>query len=300
MSRHLPAPPGRHGGAAPARNEASEAPSAQDLAALFMVGLAAVLSFCEQAAADGGRASAQAIVERLNRIVGSGRAKAQALILQLRARRLTARERDIWFPSMPSLCMRAGLTPQPEIYFYDSATRNAFALGDRGASAIIVSQGLLTRLNSSEMSAVLAHEIGHILNGDGQLFSLAAELNQMVGHVAAATIVNVLSGRAGIRAGRTSALQTVVLVALAPLFSAMLQHGLSRTREYDADRLAACLMGQPFSLVDALKKLNLEFERGRRVPPFSSGSVGMLMRSHPDAAERIDRLMQLPRARCQV
>jgi len=141
MSRHLPASPGRYGGAAPARNEASEARSAQDLAALFMVGLAAVLSFCEQAAADGGRASAQAIAERLNRIVGSGREKAQALILQLRARRLTARERDIWFPSMPSLCMRAGLTPQPEIYVYDSATPNAFALGDRGASAIVVSAG---------------------------------------------------------------------------------------------------------------------------------------------------------------
>jgi heat shock protein HtpX len=77
----------------------------------------------------------------------------------------------------------------------------------------------------------------------------------------------------------------------------MLQHGLSRTREYDADRLAACLMGQPFSLVDALKKLNLQFELGRRVPPFSSGSVGMLMRSHPDAAERINRLMQLSRDR---
>jgi heat shock protein HtpX len=148
------------------------------------------------------------------------------------------------------------------------------------------------------MTAVLAHEIGHILNGDAQLLSLAAELNQMIINAVMAIVLNELGGRArAIGGGRMHPVSTLLIVIAAPFVSALLQHGLSRAREYDADRLAACLMGQPFWLVGALRKLNAETTGGRYAPPSLSAGVGMLMRSHPDVGERIERLASLVQTR---
>jgi heat shock protein HtpX len=283
-------------------NWASADRTAQELATLFMIGMAAVLSLCEQAAADTGGPSPQAIAERLRRVAGSGREKAQALVRQLGAWRLAAPERHPRFAHLPALCARAGLTPQPEIYLYQSPALNAFALGDRAGSAILVSEALVARLDTREVTAVLAHEIGHILNGDGRLLALAAELNQMVGSAVVATMQKAFSGRAGMRSGRpNAALINLLVMVLAPFASALLQHGLSRSREYGADRLAANLMGQPNWLVDALRTMSAASAGGRSALPSPVDSVGMLMRSHPDAGERIDRLtalVQAPRQGC--
>src|SRR6266566_2336940 len=153
---------------------------AQNLGALFMIGLAAVLSLCERAATDPGARSPHMIAERLRRIAGSGSERAHGFIKQLGARRLAGTEAERLFPMFPALCARAGLMPQPEIYLYKGSALNAFALGDSASSIILISEGLLARLDAKEMTAVLAHEIGHILNGDARVLALAAELNQMI------------------------------------------------------------------------------------------------------------------------
>ncbi len=55
----------------------------------------------------------------------------------------------------------------PEIGYYDSEEVNAFATGpSKRRSLVAVSTGLLRGMQRNEVEAVLAHEIGHIANGD--------------------------------------------------------------------------------------------------------------------------------------
>jgi len=103
--------------------------------------------------------------------------------------------------------------------------------------------------------------------------------------------------RAGARAATTPLLPMLLLFVVAPVLATMLRHGLSRTREYDADRLAAGLMGGPFWLVETLRKLDSVTAHGTRAPSSFPDPVGALMRSHPDAHERIARLTALPHTR---
>src|SRR5260221_4532322 len=219
--------------------------SVQDLAALSMIGMAAVLALCEHAAGPAGGFSPQAIAQRLRQVACSGGATAQHLIRQLGARRLPVPEIDARFPFFRALGARAGLTPPPDIYLYRGAMANAFALGDRAASVILVSEDLLARLDAREMSAVLAHEIRHNLNGDARVLALAAALEQMiVDAVTQAMLAEAhmpASGR--VAAARPSPI--LLLFVVAPAIATMLRHGLSRTREYDADRLAAGVVWRP-------------------------------------------------------
>ncbi|MAS14355.1 MAG: peptidase M48, partial [Nitratireductor sp.] len=87
----------------------------------------------------------------------------------------------------------------------------------------------------------------------------------------------------------------VALLIFAPTLMALVQLGLSRTREYDADRAAAELTGDPEGLMRALSKLERRVGRfweeillpGRRIPEPS------LLRTHPSTESRIARLREL-------
>jgi len=91
----------------------------------------------------------------------------------------------------------------------------------------------------------------------------------------------------------------ILVLYLAPLVSSLLQLGLSRAREYDADLEGAMLTGDPQGLISALAKLERYTGRfwedlmfpvpGRRVPQPS------LLRSHPSTEDRIARLRELER-----
>ena len=91
----------------------------------------------------------------------------------------------------------------------------------------------------------------------------------------------------------------VVLLIFAPTLMALIQLGLSRTREYDADRVAADLTGDPEGLIGALGKLERRVGRfwediflpGRRIPEPS------LLRTHPPVESRIARLRALAPSR---
>jgi heat shock protein HtpX len=142
------------------------------------------------------------------------------------------------------------------------------------------------------MTAVLAHEMGHILNGDSRLLALAAEFSQLIRESVA--VLGLQAIGAGARRGPAPpwAALLLVLIVTAPFVGAALQHGLSRAREYDADRIAAGLLGHPLWLVGALRTLHEEHANGRDASVFDT--VGALLRSHPDTCERIGRLIALP------
>ncbi len=196
------------------------------------------------------------------------------------------------------LAFRAELPSRPELYVVPSLTLNAFATGSPERSAIAVTEGLLRRLTLREISGVLAHEMSHIRNNDLWVMGLADVMSrflQLLSYVALALAV--LNLFAALTDEEIVSWWTVLLLYLAPALSNLLQLGLSRAREFDADLEAAALTGDPMGLASALRRLetytghfweDLMFPvPSRRIPQPS------LLRSHPATKDRVDRLLSI-------
>ncbi len=194
------------------------------------------------------------------------------------------------------LAERAGLRVLPALFYVPSPMLNAFAVGSRARSAIAVTDGLLRELDLRELVGVLAHEISHIRNNDlrvmglADLFSRITSMLSLVGQfLLLLNLPLILFAQVSIN------WFAIALLVFAPSLSALAQLALSRTREFDADLNAARLTGDPDGLARALEKLEylqggwLErvFMPGRRLPQPS------ILRTHPETAERIARLMAL-------
>lgn len=199
---------------------------------------------------------------------------------------------------MTVLTHRAELPARPALYVIPSLTNNAFAAGSPNHSAVAISEGLLRRLSMREISGVLAHEISHIRNNDLWVLGIAdivTRFLQILSYVALVfALMNVI---AAIDGHQYVSWWVVALLYLAPLASNLLQLGLSRAREFDADYEAAILTGDPTGLAGALNKLDrhtghfwedLMFPVPARKVPQPS-----LLRSHPTTQDRIDRLMTI-------
>jgi len=200
------------------------------------------------------------------------------------------------FVILSELARRAGLPRVPRLYYIPSRVMNAFATGSRDDALLAISDGLLRGLDLREQAGVLAHEISHVANGDlavmafADLVSRVASVLGLMGQ-----ILLVLSLPAALLAGAPVPWLALVILLAAPTVSALVQLALSRTREFEADRSAAALTGDPAGLASALDRLERHqgrfWERilmpGRRAPDPS------LLRTHPDTAERIERLLEL-------
>lgn len=196
------------------------------------------------------------------------------------------------------LAYRADLPRRPDLYVVPSATLNAFAAGSRDNSAIAVTEGLLRRLSLSETAGVLAHEIAHIRNNDLLVMGLADVITRVLQLMSYAALCLVLFNIFALATGEdTISWWGVLFLYLAPALFSLLQLGLSRAREFEADRLAVALTGDPAALASALRRLetytghfweDLMFPvPARRVPHPS------LLRSHPETEDRVQRLQAL-------
>jgi len=196
---------------------------------------------------------------------------------------------------------RAELPRRPDLYVIPSMTLNAFAAGSRNYSAIAVTEGLLRRLSLAETAGVLAHEMSHIRNDDLLVMGLADVITRVLQLMCYAALgLALFNVFAMVRGEDTISWWAVLFLYLAPALSSLMQLGLSRAREFEADRTAAVLTGDPASLASALRQLetytghfweDLMFPvPARRVPHPS------LLRSHPETEDRIRRLMSLDTA----
>ena len=196
------------------------------------------------------------------------------------------------------LANRAELPAQPRLYVIPSMTLNAFATGNRERAAIAVTEGLLRRLSLREVAGVLAHEMSHIRNNDLTVMGLAdamTRFTQMMSYLA--LILAILNLPSLLLGDPPFPWTAILLLYLAPTASSLLQLGLSRTREYDADLEGAGLTGDPAGLASALRSLERHQGRfwedlmfpvpGRRIPQPS------VLRSHPATEDRIARLLAL-------
>jgi len=223
---------------------------------------------------------------------------AETLMRLYRARELDERHGAHLVDLVGELARRAELGNRPRLFVVPSMTLNAFATGAPERASIAITEGLLRRLTMREIAGVLAHEMSHIRNNDLRVMGLAdvmTRFTQSLSYVA--VLLAVLNVPAYLMGNTQISWLAIALLYLAPAIASLLQLGLSRTREFDADLEAVMLTGDPLGLASALSRLDNSMGRFwedltmpvpvRRMPQPS------LLRSHPPTALRIARLREL-------
>jgi heat shock protein HtpX len=148
------------------------------------------------------------------------------------------------------LADRAGM-PRPRVYVIDTAQPNAFATGRNPENAAVAATtGLLKALSREEIAAVMAHELAHICNRDTLIMTITATFAGAVGMLA-----NLAMFLGGDRDRPGGFLGTLAVMILAPLAATLVQMAISRSREYEADRVGAEICGRPDALADALLRI---------------------------------------------
>lgn len=170
-----------------------------------------------------------------------------------------------YYDIVRELTTKAGM-PMPRLYVSPAAQPNAFATGrDPKHAAVAVTQGILQICTWSELRGVLAHEISHVRNRDILTASVAASIAMGITFLARMAAWGGLffGGGGNRRNGGDNIFGLLAMVILAPLAATLLQLALSRSREYEADRDGARLIGDGEPLASALARLEMA---SRRIP----------------------------------
>jgi heat shock protein HtpX len=224
-----------------------------------------------------------------------------------RAVPVTEQEMPDYYRIVRELTERAGM-PMPRLYVTPDLQPNAFATGRSPShAAVAVTRGILEILDWRELRGVLAHEISHVGNRDILIGSVAAAIAMGITFLGRMVMWGAMfggmggGGRDGDRGGNPLGL--LFLALLTPIAAGLMQMALSRSREFEADRSGARLIGEGEPLARALEKLELG---ARRIPmdvnpaqaqayivnPLTGRQVQFanLFRSHPSTADRVSRL----------
>ncbi|CAA9257424.1 MAG: Peptidase M48, Ste24p precursor [uncultured Acidimicrobiales bacterium] len=224
-------------------------------------------------------------------------------IKSARAVPVTEAQMPEYYRIVRELTSAAGM-PMPKLYLTPDLQPNAFATGrNPDHAAVAVTRGILNILDWDELRGVLAHEISHVGNRDILIGSVAAAVAMGITFVARMAMWGAMFGGGGGDDDNPNPLAMLAFALLAPLAAAVIQMALSRSREFEADRTGARLIGDGEPLARALAKL----EQGARaipmavdpaqaskfiVNPLSGRKVQFanLFSTHPPLEDRIVRL----------
>ena len=178
----------------------------------------------------------------------------------IRDRRPVTAESNPWlYRTVQELTTQAGV-PVPKIWESGDMSPNAFVFGRtiRGAE-LVVTQGLLERLNQDEIRAVVAHEIGHLRHRDVIIMTLMSAV-PLIAYVIARLGFEALRGNVRVRGkGGGQAVVIIIVSAIVSyavyLVTQLLVLYLSRTREYYADAYSGAATRDPHLLASALTKI---------------------------------------------
>jgi heat shock protein HtpX len=204
------------------------------------------------------------------------------------------------------LTQKSGM-PMPKLYVSPEMQPNAFATGrNPNHAAVAVTQGILQVLDWDELRGVLAHEISHVGNRDILISSVAAALALVITFVARMAMWGAIFGGGGgdrDREGGGNIFGLLAMMILAPLAAGLLQMALSRSREYEADRTGARLIGDGEPLARALQKIeayatkvpmNIDPAHAQAyiINPLTGKKANFanLFRTHPPTEDRVARL----------
>ena len=213
-----------------------------------------------------------------------------------------------------NLSITAGL-PTPRIYIVNEPALNAFATGrDPNHAVICVTQGLLGKLNKTELEGVLAHELSHIGNRDILISTIAVILVGFISILADIFLRSMFWGGGRRRdsegGGQAQAIMFLIGIALsilAPISATLIQLAISRKREFLADTSGALLTRYPEGLASALEKIGKDITPMRAAKnttshlwiddPFPGKArtswLHRLFQTHPPIQDRIKILRQM-------
>lgn len=186
-----------------------------------------------------------------------------------RAKPVSKDEYPYLYNVVEGLAIAAGI-PKPRCYVIDDTAPNAFASGRNPDNAVVVvTKGLLQKLNRAELEGVIAHELSHIKNYDILVQTLAVVMVGVIVLLSDWIMRTFLWGgrgrrsssdREGGNAGNILILVALVLAILSPIIAQLLRLAVSRKREFLADADGAMLTRYPPGLASALRKLAADKE----------------------------------------
>lgn len=211
--------------------------------------------------------------------------------------------------TVQELADKAGIA-MPELGIFPSDDANAFATGwNRNAALVAVSAGLLQRFSRDEVRAVMAHEIGHVANGDmvtltliqGVVNTFVMFFARILGYAVDSVLRRGNQSSSGVGFGYY--IGSMVAEVVFGIAASMIVAWFSRLREFRADQ-AGAQFASKHGMISALQRLKYESERGQEAMPASLTAFGISSKtrstfmaafaSHPPLEARIQALSQLP------
>jgi heat shock protein HtpX len=197
--------------------------------------------------------------------------------------------------------------PMPKVYVMNEAQPNAFATGRNPEhAAVAATTGIMQALSERELRGVMAHELAHVKHRDTLISTISATI---AGAISSIGTFGMLFGGGRSDSGERSVSPVVAMLMmfLAPMAASLIQMAISRSREFEADRVGAEISRDPKALASALEKIHhyahqitnptaeAHPETGQMmiINPLSGVSFDSLFSTHPKTAERVARLMAM-------
>jgi len=228
----------------------------------------------------------------------------KAVLRMHNARQVDAQSAPEYYALVAGLAKNAGM-PMPKVFVIETDQPNAFATGRNPENAAVAATtGLLARLTQEELAGVMAHELAHVKNYDTLTMTITATF---AGAISMLANFAMFSGGNDRRGG---IIGTIAIMILAPLAAGLVQMAVSRSREYEADRIGAAICGHPMWLAGALQKIEafaskIENPAAERNPatahmfiinPLHAFKHDRLFSTHPATASRVAALREIARS----
>jgi heat shock protein HtpX len=230
----------------------------------------------------------------------------KAILFLTNAKEIKKEELPEVYRLVENLAITAGLPQTPKVYLIDSPALNAFATGRSLKNSIVVlTTGIIGKLNKEELEGVIAHELSHIKNRDIRVMMIATILAGIIAIMADVFLRMSFWGNRDREKGNAFlVIIGFVLAFLAPIFAQLITLAISRKREFMADASGALLTRNPEGLASALEKianssvpLNTSPATAHLfiVNPFKDKKgfvnwLGNLFSTHPPIEERVKTL----------
>ena len=209
-----------------------------------------------------------------------------------------------YYTMVKELAQNAEL-PMPKVYVINEQQPNAFATGRNPENAAVAATtGIMQALSERELRGVMAHELAHVKHRDTLISTISATMAGAIGSIAQ---FGMMFGGGRSDGERPNMIISMLMMFLAPMAAGLIQMAISRSREFEADRMGAQISRDPKALADALTKINnyarqipnqtaeMHPETGQMmiINPLSGVSFDSLFSTHPKTEERVARLMAM-------
>lgn len=210
-----------------------------------------------------------------------------------------------YYNMVKELAERAEL-PMPRVFVMNESQPNAFATGRNPEhAAVAATTGIMQILSERELRGVMAHELAHVKNRDTLISTISATVAGAISSIAQFGLMFGGGHRDG--EDRPNPMIGILIMVLAPLAASLIQMAISRSREYEADRMGADISRDPKALAAALEQIhnyahqipNMTAEQHPEtgqmmiINPLSGADLKGLFSTHPQTEERIRRLLAL-------